>query len=81
MNDFPRLKLVEIIAHYGRSVCEDSRRCKGLLNDLCPGYRKEVYVLVSAIEEQVVAELLVSSDGLPWEVLTARLVQRLVEAR
>lgn len=49
MNDTPREKLCEIIATYGRAVCDEPRRCEGLLKDYCSEYKREVFVLVSAL--------------------------------
>ena len=81
MNDLPRQKLRELIATYGRELCDDPRRCRALLSDHCPGARREISVLASAQEEGVPADLLRSSGGLPWEALRSRLTRRLVDAR
>ncbi len=75
----PRQKLCEIIARYGHSVCEEPRRCEGLLRDFCGGYRMEIHVLVSALKDRIAADLLSASDGIPGEVLLARLAKRLEE--
>lgn len=77
MDDTPRQKLCELIATYGRSLCDDPRRCDGLLRDFCGQYRREIFVLVSALRERVVADLLTASDGIPKEILLTRLTQRL----
>jgi parallel beta-helix repeat protein len=79
MNDLPRQKLCEIIATYGRSICDDPRRCEGLLRDFCGEYKREVSVLVQALKERVAIDLLTSSDGVPREVLLARLMKRLLD--
>src|SRR5437870_3171160 len=76
----PRQKLCEIIALYGRSVCDDPRRCRSLLMDLCGDYRGEINVLVSALEERVAADLQMASS-VPFEVLVAQLTKRLYENR
>jgi TPR repeat protein len=81
MNEVPRQKLCEIIATYGRSVCEDQLRCRGLLNDVCGEHQKEIFVLLSALEDGVVTELLDSKDGVPRELLLVRLRKRLQENR
>ena len=81
MNDLPRQKLRELIATYGRELCDDARRCRAVLSDHCPGDRREISVLASAQEEGVPADLLRSSGGLPWEALRSRLTRRLVDAR
>lgn len=77
MNNLPRQKLREIVARYGRPIVHEPRRCEGLLRDYCGAYRREIAVLVSAMEERVAADLLAADTGLPREVLLARLAQRL----
>jgi hypothetical protein len=78
MNDLPRQKLHGIIVKYSRSICDDARRCEGLLRDLCSGYKRETHVLVSALRERVPHELLnTSSSGITKEVTIARLSKRL----
>jgi hypothetical protein len=77
MDDLPRQKLSELIATYGRSVCDDSRRCEALLRDLCGEHRRELNVLVSALRERIPAELLSMSAATPREVVLARLTKRL----
>ncbi len=81
MNDCVRKTLCDIITTYGRDVCEETARCRGLLNDLCPHFRKEIHVLVSAQEEQIPRELLVSHSSLPWSALSGKLVKKLVDNR
>lgn len=78
MDDVPRQKLCELIATYGRSLCDDPRRCEGLLRDLCGEHRREIHVLVSALKERVAVDILSSSaSSLPHEVLLTRLTKRL----
>jgi hypothetical protein len=81
MNELPRQKLREMIAEYGRSVCENPAHCKGLLLDLCGDYKREVNVLVAVLEEHVVDELMHISGGVPAELVLARLTQRLCDNR
>jgi hypothetical protein len=77
MDNLPRQKLCELLTTYGRSLCDDPRRCEGLLRDVCGEYKREIHVLVNALKERVVADLLGSRGGVPQEVLFARLSQRL----
>ena len=77
MTDQPREKLCELIATYGQTLCDDPRRCEALLRDLCAANRREIHALVSALRERVAADLLAASEGVPREVLRARLTQRL----
>ena len=73
----PREKLCELIATYGQTLCDDPRRCEALLRDLCAANRREIRALVSALRERVATDLLAASEGVPREVLRARLTQRL----
>jgi hypothetical protein len=77
MHDLPQQKLSEIIAQYGRSLCDDPQRCEGLLRDFCGQYRKEISALVGALKERVPADILSSQSTTPRTVLLARLTKRL----
>jgi F-box protein 11 len=80
MNELPRRKLLEIVAKHGRSIIENPRRLEGLLRDHCGTYRREISVLVMAVEEHAVLDLLAAaSSNLPRKVLLARLTQRLCD--
>lgn len=81
MNDQPRQKLREIVARHGQSVVQDARRCEGLLKDYAAQYRREVSVLVSALEEHVPLDLLAAPAGTPRRVLLARLTRQLSDNR
>lgn len=71
--------LRRILAKYGNEVCSDARRCENLLKDLCGSYRREVNVLVNAIEERVPLDLLAARRSTPLELLLTRLEKRLEE--
>lgn len=77
MNNLPRQKLSELVARSGRAIIDNPRRCAGLLRDYCPAHRREIAVLVAAMEERVAADLAAANAGLPREVLLAKLAQRL----
>ncbi|HLM59599.1 MAG TPA: pectinesterase family protein [Pyrinomonadaceae bacterium] len=79
MNELPRRKLLEIVAKRGRSIIENPRRLEGLLRDYCGEHRREISVLVMAVEEHAVLDMLASSASLPRKVLLARLTQRLCD--
>jgi hypothetical protein len=79
METVPRQQLCAFMATYGRTLLDEPGRCEGLLRDVCGAYRREVAVLVSALKEGVAATLLTASEGVPKEVLFARLTQRLEE--
>lgn len=82
MNNFPRKKLQELINSHGNAICEDQKRCEAWLQDLCAGkkkYKAEIFVLVTALKQRVVADLLNPPRGLPNTALFNRLVQRLYD--
>lgn len=81
MNEVPRQKLREIIVKYGKSVCDDRERCKGLLKDYCGDYKLEVNVLMAVLEEQVVDDLLHTSAQVPTEIHLSRLAKRIQDNR
>ncbi len=69
----------EILTKYGTSVCDDPRRCEGLLWDLCGDYRKEVKLLVLVLREGVVAEMSSRPANIPPALLIARLTKHMQE--
>ena len=79
MNNLPRQMLRRILAKYGREISSDARRCEGLLNDLCGSHRREINVLVNAIDERVPLDLLAGARSMPPELLLTRLEKRLEE--
>jgi len=76
MNSAPRQKLREIILKHGRAVIEDPRRTENLLRDYCGEFGREIFVLMMALEEHAVADLLAAS-ALPSRITQARLAQKL----
>lgn len=79
MNNLPRETLRRIVTKYGKEICGDARRCESLLNDLCGEYRREINVLVNAIEERVPLDLLATGSSMPHELLLTKLEKRLEE--
>lgn len=79
MNELPRQKLQEIITKYGFSLCDDSRRCEGLLKDLCGEYRGEIFILIAALKEGIAIDLLKSTSNTNNEVLKEVLLAKLVK--
>ena len=69
--------LRQIVAKYGKEICSDARRCENLLNDLCGAHRREINVLVNAIEERIPLDLLAGAGSMPPELLLTRLERRL----
>ncbi len=79
MNNLTRDTLRRITAKYGREIGSDARRCAGLLNDLDGAHRREINVLVTAIEERVPDDLLAAHRAMPLELLLTRIEKRLEE--
>jgi hypothetical protein len=79
MNDFPRQALRRIVAKYGKEICSDAPRCENLLKDLSGSHRREINVLVTAVEEHIPLDLLAASRSMPLELLLTRLEKRLAE--
>ncbi len=77
MNNAARESLRQIITKYGRDLCGDARRCEGLLKDFCGEYRREINVLVSAVEERIPLDLLAAEKTMPRELLLTKLTKRL----
>lgn len=77
MNDAARTALVDVIARFGRTICDDPRRAEALLYDLCGPHRREISVLVSALRERVPLELLGLQPGVVPAIAISRLTQRL----
>jgi hypothetical protein len=75
-----RRALARLVEQYGRAICREPQRLEAMLRDLCPTYRREIFLLVAAVREQVVSDLMVSLDVLPDDVLVARGSQRLCDS-
>ncbi len=77
MNDLPRHTLARIIAEHGREICATPKRIEALLRDLCGVQRREINIIIGALEERVAADLLAAGHSGPRDVLLARLAARL----
>jgi hypothetical protein len=77
MHDLPRQMLCELIVEYGRSLCDDPRRCEALLKDYCGHCKPEVFVLIHALKNRVASDLLHIADGVPPAIALTRLSKRL----
>lgn len=77
MNDIPREKLKYIIIQYGNVIYQDQKKFKAILKDLCPEYKREINLLMSAIRERIVSDLINCSPTQPIEILLVKLKQRL----
>ncbi|PQJ97448.1 DUF1566 domain-containing protein [Chromatium okenii] len=76
MHDEPRHKLRELILKW-TVFMQRFARCEALLKDVCGQYRKEIFVLTTALKNRVADELLKNSAGIPPTLLAARLIKRL----
>ena len=79
MNDLPREKLCELVSTYGRSIYLEPRRCEGLLRDFCGTHKREIHVLISALNAKIPADLLSNSEPVPGRVVISRLAKRLYQ--
>jgi hypothetical protein len=77
MNDLPRQTLSRIIAKHGTEICAAPKRVEAMLRDLCGTYRREINIIMGALEERVVTDLTAAGNSVPRDVLMARLAARL----
>lgn len=77
MNPQPRHTLERIIARKGRQICDSPKQLEALLRDLCGAYRREINILVGALEERVATDLIANSRTVPRNVLLVQLAKRL----
>ncbi|WP_417040466.1 GUN4 domain-containing protein [Cylindrospermopsis raciborskii] len=76
MNDLPRQKLKEIIIQHGRSLCDNPQRCEAFLRDYSGEYKREIFLLISALKQGVAKDLL-NSSNIPIELLLGRLTKQM----
>jgi hypothetical protein len=79
VSELARRRLREAIATYGRAAFEEPRRCEAILRDCCPNAPREVFLLVSALRENVADELTTDQAGMPSDALVASLTRRLAD--
>jgi hypothetical protein len=72
-----RRALEYLIERHGRALNREPQRLEAMLRDLCPVHRREIFLLVAAVKEQVVSEILLSLDVLPDDIVAARAARRL----
>lgn len=75
----PALK--SLIDRYGVTLLGESARLRGLLQDECPQAKKEISVLLQALDERVPQDLLRVHSGEPIQSLSPRLAKRLSEEK
>ena len=77
MNNIPRQQLHALITQQGHAVCYDPNQCESRLRELCPEHPREINLLISALKENVMAELLAVSEDTPKDAVLSKLAQRL----
>ena len=66
-----------LVDRYGVSLIGESGRLRGLLQDECPQARREISVLLQALEDRVPQDLMRVHSGEPIASLSPRLAKRL----
>jgi hypothetical protein len=69
--------LVDLAARYGPALLRDPQRCEAMLRDICPGRKREIFLIVSALREHVAADLLTASETVPQDVVLAHGTRKL----
>lgn len=79
MENFARYKLINLIKKHGAKIYSSKNRCRNFLNDFCGAYKREIFVLSTAVEEKVPHELLRSQEKrqFPVQSLVVQLKKRL----
>jgi outer membrane lipoprotein SlyB len=70
-----------LMDRYGSSLLGESGRLKSFLQDECPNAKREISVLLQALDEQVPQDLLRVHSGEPFQSLGPRLAKRLSEQK
>jgi len=80
LDSHPRTQLCLMLKQYGQTIMDEPKRCKGLLSDLAPQHRLENYLLITALEQKIVQELLTPNTLMPIDIQLERLAQSLQDA-
>lgn len=70
LNEQPRKQLHFILLQYGRSLCQDAKRCEALIRDLCPEHELERNLLITALKAGVPQALLASQVAIELTIKT-----------
>ncbi len=70
-----------LVDRYGASLIGDSGRLRGLLQDECPQAKREISVLLQALEDRVPQDLMRVHSGEPIASLSPRLAKRLSDEK
>jgi hypothetical protein len=74
-----RAILCQLSEKYGRGIIREPQRVAAMLLDLCPERRRENFLLVSALRERVVSDLIASIDTVPEDILVTRGIRALCD--
>jgi hypothetical protein len=74
-----RALLCQLSETYGRGICREPQRVAAMLRDLCPDRKRESFLLVSALRERVVQDLVSSIDTVPEDILVTRGIRTLCD--
>ena len=78
MSDEVREKLVALVKRFGNGLASDPRLCRALLSDVCGViYKREISILVAAVEVRAASELSADHGHVPKEVVFSRLAARM----
>lgn len=80
MNNRPRRLLRQIVNQFGTQVCEQPKRLRAMLVDVCPSDRAEIAAIIAAAEFGVAKKISENSCNEPEETLVPRLQQFLVQS-
>lgn len=75
--DLPGESLHQIILRYGRSIIDEPHRLESLLKDYCGQNKREVNIIVHALQDHIPQDLLQFHFEIPPSVFFARLTQKL----
>ncbi len=79
LHDVPRQKLRDIIGNYGPELCADPQQCEGLLREQCGEHQREVTLLIHALKENIMTELLDRQHSQTYEAVLAACTEQLQE--
>lgn len=76
--EHPREMLNQIINHHSTALCDDVNHLETLLHDKCGNqYQREIFMLINALRENVVTDLLNAPPNINQATLLYQLTQRL----
>lgn len=80
MNNAARQALKQIVTRYGAEAYENAPRCEAFLRDFAGQYKREIFVLVSVLQQGVVGDLQVLQGQVPQNVMLAQVTAEVRDA-